>query len=76
MPLQVMEHYDNSGKKCKKHKELMANVVVGGCAAHAVATYRPEIEVPPVPPTDLYSSAVLKISYEIKVRHDDVLLLF
>jgi len=63
-----MEHYDNSGKKCKKHKKLMGNAVVDGCAAHAMATYRPEIEVPPVPPTDMRSSAVLKISYEIKIK--------
>lgn len=62
-----MDHYDNGGKKCKKHKKLMASVVVDGCTANATATYKPELPVPPVPPTDMETSAILKISYEIKV---------
>lgn len=65
-----MEHYDNGGKKNKRHKKLMANVTVEGCAANTFETYKPEIVIPPVPPTDMQSSGILQISYEIKVGFD------
>lgn len=65
-----MDHYDNGGKKNKRHKKLMANVTVEGCAANTFETYKPEIVIPPVPPTDMQSSSILQISYEIKVGFD------
>lgn len=54
-------------KQSKKHKSSLTSVFIGGCSANTCAVHIPEIVVPPVPATDIVSSKILHITYELKV---------
>lgn len=46
---------------------MLAAEFIDGCLANTCNVYQPEIVVPPVPATDVVSSKILHITYELKV---------
>lgn len=65
---QVFVYYDNEKKHSKKHKIPLTAVYMKGCPANTCSIQMPEIIVPPVPATDIVSSKIIHITYELKVR--------
>lgn len=59
---------DKTQKHTKKHKLQLATVFIDGCMANTCKSQMPEIVVPPVPATDVVSSKILHITYELKVK--------
>lgn len=65
---QVVVYFDTARKQSKKHKSALAAVFVDGCPANTSVIHTPEIVVPPVPATDIVSSKIIHITYELKVN--------
>lgn len=65
---QVVVYFDTARKQSKKHKSALASVFVDGCPANTSVVHTPEIVVPPVPATDVVSSKIIHITYELKVN--------
>lgn len=63
----VLVYNDLIRKQSKKHKTPLTSVFIGGCPANTCAVHIPKIIVPPVPATDVVSSKILHITYELKV---------
>lgn len=66
--LKVLVYIDITRKQSKKHKSLLTSVFFGGCPANTSAAHTPQVLVPPVPATDVVSSKILHITYELKVN--------
>lgn len=65
---QVVVYFDTARKQSKKHKSPLASVFVDGCPANTSVIHTSEIVVPPVPATDVISSKIIHITYELKVN--------
>lgn len=63
----VLVYNDLPRKQSKKHKTPLTSVFIGGCPANTCTVHIPQIMVPPVPATDISSSKILHITYELKV---------
>lgn len=48
----------------------MAEFSPGGCSKKSEVQYTVGIMVPPVPPTDMTSSSVCRVKYELQVKTD------
>lgn len=66
---QVVVYFDTARKQSKKHKSPLASVFVDGCPANSCVVHTPEIVVPPVPASDVVSSKIIHITYELKVAN-------
>lgn len=67
--LKVLVYNDLIRKQSKKHKSPITSVFIGGCPANTCTVYKnSEIIVPPVPASDIVSSKILHITYELKVN--------
>lgn len=55
----------NSQRKAEKIR--LSEFVPGGCSEEKDIMYTVNIVVPPVPPTDLTTSSVCRVKYEIQV---------
>lgn len=66
--IQVFVYYDKEKKHNKKHKIPLTAAYIKGCSANTCSIQMPEIIVPPAPATDIISSNIIHITYELKVR--------
>lgn len=55
----------------KAEKVLLCDYNPGGCGKEKSVQYNIPIEVPSVPPTDLTSSSVCRVKYELQVSKTD-----
>lgn len=67
--VKIVQYFDAIQKNQKKIKKLLVSTLIDGCGAKSTADFSSEIIVPPVPSTDITSSNVLHVSYELKVRN-------
>lgn len=63
----VVVYFDSVRKQNKKHKSPLTSEFIGGCPANTCVVLMPQIIVPPVPATDIVSSKLIHITYELKV---------
>lgn len=59
----------NSHRKAEKVR--LCDYNPGGCSKEKSVQYNIPIEVPSVPPTDLTSSSVCRVKYELQVSEKD-----
>lgn len=63
----VFVYFDSVRKQSKKHKSMLTSTFIDGCSANTCTVHMAELAVPPVPPTDVVCSKILKIHYELQV---------
>lgn len=58
----------------KKEKTTIAEIAIGPVAAHDSKNLQQNIEIPPLPPSNLINCGIIDLDYELKVKDLNILI--
>ena len=66
----VVAFYTNQPRReTKKDKITIAEISVGPVEGHGSNSWHPEMEIPPLPPSNLVNCGLIDLDYELKVGY-------
>lgn len=66
----ISSHVHTPRRATKVDKAIIAEISVGPVEAHGSHTWNQQIEIPPLPPSNLVNCSIIDVDYELKVEVD------